>query len=419
MDFNYSWGVTVTVEFPLYDSAGKALTTGASFAAGDVKIIKDGGASGNTSNLPTHEGDGMYSLVLTATETQAGRISVAVNDQTATELWLSMGLVGTVDGDYQGAVWYDTGAANTGTVVGVNGIPSNPINAIADALTMAGTTNLRRIHILDGSVFTPASTATGIEFVGIGDQATCALNSQAYLFCKFVNVNVSGITIGDLFFADCSVSSLTSTSQLECWNCELLGTITLGGSGKFYDCQSINPAAGADAVFDLAQNNSDAVFRRFSGAIKLINMDATNNVDVEGTGDVEIDGTCVGGTVTIRGDMSYTDNSSGAVTIVTTAAGVNITQINGRTDVVATLERHLDIVEDVTITSGSTTTQLIAGGLTATTDDVYIDRVGIFVTGVAKGRGFFVTASNGTTDTLTVDLLPLGPGIGDRFLLLA
>jgi len=81
------YGVAATVLFPLIARGLSDLKAGATFAAGDVKIIKDEGASANTTNLPTDEGNGWYSLVLTATEMQLARGALTVVDQSAPKIW--------------------------------------------------------------------------------------------------------------------------------------------------------------------------------------------------------------------------------------------------------------------------------------------------------------------------------------------
>jgi hypothetical protein len=85
--YDRKYGVEATLPFTLIDRAGADLETGATFAAGDLKIMKDEGAETNTTNLPTDEGTG-YSLVLTATEMQAARVAVYIVDQTAPKIWV-------------------------------------------------------------------------------------------------------------------------------------------------------------------------------------------------------------------------------------------------------------------------------------------------------------------------------------------
>lgn len=90
--FFVGYGAGATVQFVLYDSSGKTLQSSATIASGDVKIIKDGGAATNTTNLPTNEGAGVYSLTLTAAETQAERLTVILDDASATETFLGTAL---------------------------------------------------------------------------------------------------------------------------------------------------------------------------------------------------------------------------------------------------------------------------------------------------------------------------------------
>ncbi len=90
--FLRKYNTAATLDFGLFQPDGVDLETGATFAAGDLKIMKDEGAEVNTSNLPTDEGTG-YSLVLTATEMQAARVVVYIVDQTATKVWLDDYLV--------------------------------------------------------------------------------------------------------------------------------------------------------------------------------------------------------------------------------------------------------------------------------------------------------------------------------------
>ncbi len=80
------YNAAATILFPLIQRGAVDFITTATFAAGDVKIIKDEGAAANTTNLPVHEGNGIYSLALTATELQAARIAITVIDS-PTKVW--------------------------------------------------------------------------------------------------------------------------------------------------------------------------------------------------------------------------------------------------------------------------------------------------------------------------------------------
>jgi hypothetical protein len=87
------YGAEATIYFPLVDAGAVDFeATPVSFAAGDTQISKDGGAFANTSNNPAHEGNGIYSLVLTSTEMQAAVVVVTVVDS-ATKAWEDQAII--------------------------------------------------------------------------------------------------------------------------------------------------------------------------------------------------------------------------------------------------------------------------------------------------------------------------------------
>ncbi len=81
-------GSSSAVNFPLI-TKGRADfdATPVTFASGDTQISKDQGAFANTSNNPSHEGNGTYSLALTATELTCSRAVVTMIDQTDPKAW--------------------------------------------------------------------------------------------------------------------------------------------------------------------------------------------------------------------------------------------------------------------------------------------------------------------------------------------
>lgn len=80
-------GKQTTVVFELVDTSGANALTGATFAAGDCKISVSGGATANTTNLPTEIGNGLYKITVTAAEF-TGPVAISLVDQTATKVWL-------------------------------------------------------------------------------------------------------------------------------------------------------------------------------------------------------------------------------------------------------------------------------------------------------------------------------------------
>lgn len=102
------YNTQTTFYFPLIDAGATDFeNTPVTFAAGDTQIIKDGAAAANTTNNPAHEGLGIYSLVLTATELSAAIDVITIIDQTATKEWEDQALIVETYGD--GAARYTFG----------------------------------------------------------------------------------------------------------------------------------------------------------------------------------------------------------------------------------------------------------------------------------------------------------------------
>lgn len=82
------YGVSTTVDFCLYitdATVGAIKVENASHASGDTYLMKDEGNEASTTNGFTDEGS-CYSIVLTATEMQAARIILNIEDQ-GTKAW--------------------------------------------------------------------------------------------------------------------------------------------------------------------------------------------------------------------------------------------------------------------------------------------------------------------------------------------
>ena len=71
-------------------------TTGAAITSGSVttKITKDGGTQGTTSNSAAHEGNGQWSINLTATEMDADIVGLAITHTDALTLYKTLKTIG-------------------------------------------------------------------------------------------------------------------------------------------------------------------------------------------------------------------------------------------------------------------------------------------------------------------------------------
>ena len=81
----YRQGVAITgFTFVLIDKS-----TGAAVTSGGVtcKVLKDGGAQATSTNSAAHEGNGQWSITLTATEMDAEQVGLAITHSTALPLY--------------------------------------------------------------------------------------------------------------------------------------------------------------------------------------------------------------------------------------------------------------------------------------------------------------------------------------------
>jgi hypothetical protein len=134
------YGIQQTFYFPLVDfGATDFESTPVSFASGDTQYSIDGGAFGNTNANPAHEGNGIYSLVLTAAETSGSRIVITVIDQTATKTWEDQAII--LDTSMSGQL-----EASAGIIIGeVDNATFTPTTTAFEALAISPNTTEKTV----------------------------------------------------------------------------------------------------------------------------------------------------------------------------------------------------------------------------------------------------------------------------------
>jgi len=172
-----------TITFDLFDIDGVDLSIAATFAAGDVKIMKDEGAEANTTNLPTDEGSS-YSLVLTATEMSAARLRIILIDQTATKVWLDISIGVETYGNASAEHAFDLDTAN---------------------VTLAATTHT-------GAVIPTVTTLTNLPAITANWLTAAGINAGALDGKGDWNIGKTGYSLTQTFptnFADMSITVTT------------------------------------------------------------------------------------------------------------------------------------------------------------------------------------------------------------------
>jgi hypothetical protein len=160
------YGAAATVYFPLVDAGAVDFeATPVTFASGDTQISKDGGAFANCTNDPAHEGNGIYSLVLTATEMEAAVVVVTVIDS-ATKAWEDQAIIIDTYGNASAQHAFDldtASSAQTGDSYARLGAPAGAsiaadiatVDGVADdILTDTGTTLPGTLSTIEGKIDT-------------------------------------------------------------------------------------------------------------------------------------------------------------------------------------------------------------------------------------------------------------------------
>ncbi len=176
--FLRKYNAAATVDFALYQPDGVDLEPAATFAAGDLKIMKDEGAEANTTNLPTDEGQG-YSLVLTATELQAARVVVYIVDQTGSKVWLDDYLVVESYGNASAQHAFDLDTATQTVDVSATGVDAIWDEDIVAAHGTADTAGLL-MRALGAVISQRTNNATLNALLGVADTASTDLPEQVW-----------------------------------------------------------------------------------------------------------------------------------------------------------------------------------------------------------------------------------------------
>jgi len=155
MEILRKYNTESTIVFPLVTKDAPDFITGATFASGDGTIVKNEGTPASTANTPTSEGNGWYSLVLTATEMTAARICISIIDQTNPKAFEDQAIVVQTYGHASAGIVFDLSTAIPD--VNVNTISNDAVSA--NSIATAAVTKIQNGLATD-SVVTAIKTTT-------------------------------------------------------------------------------------------------------------------------------------------------------------------------------------------------------------------------------------------------------------------
>ncbi len=261
---------------------------------------------------------------------------------------------------YDGGIWVDSGAANTNTVPGVDGLPNKKVSTLTAARTIADAIGVKKYYITNSSALTLAATHESWEFVGLDRASILNLGSQDLDNSVFTNLSLAG-TQGGTGFIRLVKCTLTSLLALRPWahECGIAGNITIltGTMLTFDQCYSCMPG---DTTFTLTftAGVTSVNWRHGSGGLEVKGMTSDHTISYEADGQLIVNANCVSGNVTARGNMSITDN--GTTMNITKDAVYNTQQISDSMKLSpaagvpasGSVNKHLDDILDDTGTSG-------------------------------------------------------------------
>lgn len=278
-------------------------------------------------------------------------------------------------GQYEGGVvWIDTVNGAAGSVDFENGIQTNPVDNIADANTLSASLGVNRFRVVSGSTLTFAASQTSQFFVGDGlGSWTLALGGQDISGTTIQGAMVSGTGTGTtpFFLILCNIGAVTLDESTVINSC-FTATLTLGEAGDYFFDSCFSGAAGTSTPsidFGAALLNQNVSLRHYSGGIEVQNIGGagTDNMSLEGFGQLVMNANCAGGTVAMRGTFTTTDNAGGAVTL-SDDARFDVAQINSEADTALSdinLDHLLFLADADDVVDNSVIAMLANSGATA------------------------------------------------------
>jgi len=239
------------------------------------------------------------------------------------QIFASYAVVSQTVGYANGMIWIDTVSGTAGTELYVNGTADNPVDSLADAITIAGNLNIHNYYVTSPSTITLAANFQDSNMYGIG----YTLDFAGY-DCSGTHFYHSSPTTGTVLSASGHVDILdgiignTTVNDSHYTNCSFTGTVTMGAvtsTLRVVNCRSL--LVDTPCIFDFgttAAVSHELSMSDFRNGVEIRNFNnaGTDTMSISGMGTITIASSCAGGTINIQGAWKVTDNSGGAVTLV-------------------------------------------------------------------------------------------------------
>ena len=231
-------------------------------------------------------------------------------------------------------VWLNESAANTNTVLGVDGTESNPVSTFAAARTIADNLGSKRYYFVDRASFTGgsdslATTTENWEFYGLGEGNAIGLDQTGPVNVDgsyFYNMTITGAMggTGEISIENGRVGDFHGANG-HFHNTGLLDTITIGTNDDLVLANCFSEVAGNGRPgLSFGAGNSNVSMRNYSGGIEIHDANSSDNISIEGRGQIVVNADCTTPAITVRGLFTLTDND---VTTWTKTANFYTTEV--------------------------------------------------------------------------------------------
>jgi len=239
------------------------------------------------------------------------------------QIFTSYAVVSQTVGYANGMIWIDTVGGTAGTETYVNGTADNPVDSLADAVTIAGNLHMHNFYVTSDSSITLAANFQDSNMYGVG----YVLDFAGY-DCSGTHFYHSSPTTGIVLSASGHIDLLdaivgnTTVNDSHFTNCSYTGTVTMGAvtsTLRVVNCRSL--LVDTPCIFDFgttAAVSHELSMSDFRNGVEIRNFNntGTDTMSISGMGTLTIAASCAGGTINIQGAWKVTDNSGGAVTLV-------------------------------------------------------------------------------------------------------
>lgn len=219
-----------------------------------------------------------------------------------------------------GAIWIDTNNGAAGTTAYTNGTADNPVDSLADALTLATALGINQFRLLPGSSITFTGNQQNQSWIGYG--ATIAAGNNTNTGSYFEGVTLTGSCKGAIRARNCILTALENfNGYFE--SCILSGQLTPAiGDNAFAQCVGDGPAGAKNPTLILnAVGDCNIALSGYQGIMQVSELSGSDALFFDCcAGTLVLGADCSGGTVTRRGFHTLIDNSATATVYDLTAA---------------------------------------------------------------------------------------------------